>query len=1725
MTHAPATARATRGGGVQRRRWSASARWRRVPRSILLAVGSAAAANGGAQESQFVGLFPAAGGARQGFVRVINHSDTSGVVEIEGFDDDGRRVGPITLRMDAGKTVHFNSENFENGSAAKGLSGGVGPPSSGDWRLTLASTLDIEALPYLRTPGDGFLTSMRDLAPAADGNHRVVVFNPAQNPNQVSQLRLINTGADAAEVVVTGVDDHGRAGASAVALTVPARAARTYTARDLEEGHADLQGALGDGAGKWRLTVASAGSLRVMSLLLSTPTGRLANLSSAPEGARIAGETTTHHVPLFPAKDDAQGRQGFLRVVNRAEQDVQMRVTAFDDAGSASPQVTLSVARGRTVHFNSAHLEDGEVSRGLSAGVGTGEGDWRLELATEHDVAVYAYIRTSDGFLTSMHDVAPAMANTHRVAFFNPGKNPNQRSALRVVNTGAAEETATVRGTDDAGAPSEEVSFTVPARGARTFFSADLEQGGDDLAGALGTGDGKWRLDVEANQALRAVSLLESPTGHLTNLSTAADRPGPGAAETAADVFQASVSEPVVQGRCVLCHVAGGQSGGTRLVFVPSSVADHLEQNQQAFRTLLGQTASGKALVLDKVRGLRGHGGGPRLQEDSEDYANLERFLTLLEAELSGGEQGRGRPLATSGVGHPTLLSPHAKPIVASGGHVYVANTPADTVDVIDARTRRVVKRIDVGVDPVSLAVRPDGREVWVANHVSDTVSVIDADAASRSFHQVLATIQDIDAETLSTRFDEPVGIAFASDRKAYVALSTTNQVAIVNVDERAVAGHLPIRAQDPRAIVVRDNRLYVVPFESNNQSQLSGCRAEEEIDGDVCTFDAVEHVFTNNNVLSLGYDADIVKNPRIPDRDIFVFDTRTDRQVDVVHTAGTLLYGIAVDGKGRVFVAQTDARNVDNGRAGTRKHGLAEMENRAFLNQITRVHCRGNCREPVFFDLEPLPPQHPAPGMALATPFGIQVSADDATLVATAAGSDKVFTVDADSGEVLGRVEVGAVPRGLALVSDADGAPRQAWVLNAVDNSVSLVDLSSVANPAVVDTIALVDPTDPVLKLGRIAFNDADASSTGTFSCESCHPDGHTDQLIWVLQTPACDSGGGDSPRELRRALDDGCTQVPPRLTMPVRGLRDTQPYHWDGIPGDPYGGINTASVIQPAEPNCDVRRPETCTRHLVDGSLATTMCDVTNCPLNDEGKAGLLDGRTRDALAQFILNIPYPPAQTRPFDNALTPTARDGFFEFSYINDTSGRTTGAQTCGACHRPPFLVSTNTPGTGMDAPTWRGANDRFIITPQARTNVIDLMRLVNMDDTFPERDIWILGGASSDIWEMVLEGSTGFSGSFARQATLNERTATPARTALLDALERSAAEGGIVLQAEGVRFADDGATPLALEFADGRYRARAGDAAYSRRALIDAAADGELLLTITGRAGANVAPRFPQPALWPVGEIQAQRRGLDMPFLSDSWTLRLHGRHIHEGASVLVNGRRVEGSVRCEVGEFPRCDGETVIVELAKPPEPAGLLFLQVQNRGGLFSNDLMFFHERSPLPARAGNLIHSGGTFEWSHWENQLGPLWRGGRRSYWNTVELEGNTVDVPDRGSAVRVRVRTVNENQPWRAQLSHAVVVTSGQEYTLCYDAKADGERFITAYMDTNHDAHDRDQRWRNISGGQFRANLTTAWQTFQHTFTVNVTDLTARVAFDFAQSALAVDIDNVGLYEGAECGAP
>ena len=511
---------------------------------VVAALGTATAPAGAEEwRAHHVPLFVSAShpSGHQGFVRVVNRSAKAGDVVIHAVDDEGVPYGPVTLRIGAEETVHFNSGDLEDGNARKNLSPGIGS-GTGDWRLRLRSLLDLEVLAYNRT-SDGMLAGLHDLVPRAvvrrpggggeSMGHRVAIFNPASNVNQVSRLRIINRGDEPAEVTIEGIDDDGASPGTAVELAVPAGAARMVTSQELESDQGEgLVGMLGDGAGKWQLVVTSDEPVEVMNLMTS-PTGHLTNLSTA--SAAREGAAAEHAVPVFAANANPNGYQGFVRVVNRSSADGEVTIEAFDDAGVPSVPVTLDIGGHEAVHFNSGDLEEGNAGKGLPAGVGTGEGDWRLRLRSELDLEVLAYNRTADGLLASLHDVVPYTAvvrpgardevQAHYVALFNPGSNTSQVSRLRVINPGAEAAPVTIEGFDDAGAsPGPGVELAVPAGASRTLTAQALESGewgpGVEASGSLGDGKGKWRLLVTSEAPLDVMSLLASPTGHLINLST-----------------------------------------------------------------------------------------------------------------------------------------------------------------------------------------------------------------------------------------------------------------------------------------------------------------------------------------------------------------------------------------------------------------------------------------------------------------------------------------------------------------------------------------------------------------------------------------------------------------------------------------------------------------------------------------------------------------------------------------------------------------------------------------------------------------------------------------------------------------------------------------------------------------------------------------------------------------------------------------------------------------------------------------------------------------------------------------------------------------------------------------------------------------------------------------------------------------------------------------------------
>ena len=466
-------------------------------------------------------LFLAAGdGRRESFARVINHSAKPGSLWIRPRDDSGRVFPSITLPIGANAVVHFNSTDLETGNPRKGIAQGVGA-GVGDWRLRVEADVDVEVLVYVRT-NSGFVTSMHELIPRQrNGNYQVPFFNPASNSSQESRLRLANPHEEAVDIVIRGVDDAGALSAT-VALTLAPREARAITARQLERGASTLDGALGDGVGKWRLLLTLSQRSRpieVMNLLL-TPGGKLTNLSTVPLPVSWRADHLGFRAPFFASARHA-AQQGFVRLFNYGLVDATVSAFAVDDAGQRHDPLDLPLRSGAALHFNSDDWEDGNPDKGIPEGF-AGDGNWRLEFEQlAVGVQMLAYTRSKDGFVTAMHDVVPGPNKRHQVPFFNPGSNTAQVSKLRLVNPADQPASVTIRGVDDQGETGAgDVRLRLNAGAARMITAQQLEAGAAGLTGKLGDGGGKWRLHVSADQEIDVVNLLESPTGDIANLST-----------------------------------------------------------------------------------------------------------------------------------------------------------------------------------------------------------------------------------------------------------------------------------------------------------------------------------------------------------------------------------------------------------------------------------------------------------------------------------------------------------------------------------------------------------------------------------------------------------------------------------------------------------------------------------------------------------------------------------------------------------------------------------------------------------------------------------------------------------------------------------------------------------------------------------------------------------------------------------------------------------------------------------------------------------------------------------------------------------------------------------------------------------------------------------------------------------------------------------------------------
>ena len=387
-----------------------------------------------------------------------------------------------------------------------------------------------------------------------------------------------------------------------------------------------------------------------------------------------------------------------------------------------------------------------------------------------------------------------------------------------------------------------------------------------------------------------------------------------------------------------------------------------------------------------------------------------------------------------------------------------------------------------------------------------------------------------------------------------------------------------------------------------------------------------------------------------LPDKDVFAIDATATPPAEIAAFSGvgTILFDMAVNpASGKVYVSNSDAHNEVRfegpgvfGGSTVRGHlheaRITVLDGASVLPRHVNKH----------IDYGVVPSPAGVSDRSLATPLGMAVTSDGATLYVAAFGSSKVGVFDTaaleddtfvpDSANHI--VVSGGGPSGLVL----DEPRGRLYVLTRFDDAVSVV---STATRAEVQHARLHNPEPPSITNGRRFLYDASlTSSNGEAACASCHVFGEFDSLAWDLGNPDDPVVPDPNPQlQLNGSIVlGGGTFHPlkgPMTTQTLRGLAHDGQMHWRGdrTPG--------------TDPQTD---PD------YEGGSFRKFNVAFNGLL---GRSGPLTTAEMQAFTDFVLQIAPPPNPIRALDRSFTPDQQAGLAIFNGPNtDFFGN------CALCH-------------------------------------------------------------------------------------------------------------------------------------------------------------------------------------------------------------------------------------------------------------------------------------------------------------------------------------------------------------------------------------------------------------------------------------------------------------------------
>jgi DNA-binding beta-propeller fold protein YncE len=495
---------------------------------------------------------------------------------------------------------------------------------------------------------------------------------------------------------------------------------------------------------------------------------------------------------------------------------------------------------------------------------------------------------------------------------------------------------------------------------------------------------------------------------------------------------------------------------------------------------------------------------------------------------------------------------------LSSDGHtLYALNTPDNRLEifhVVEGKALRSVGSVEVGLEPISVALRNDN-EVWVVNHLSDSVSVV--------------RICEDGAHVVRTLLvgDEPRDVVFGGPGKNLAFITTAHRgqnspddpdlftpgagradVWVFDANNLGAAPggsrvtKLTFFADTPRALAVTPdgNTVYAAAYFSGDQTTVVSDSAVAEAYGQLPQIPGggagplvqlpngafapepntgLVVKYRNGKWLdAYGVDFSAAVTITLPDQDVFAIDATQNPPVAKANGAyahvGTTLFNMAVNpASGKVYVSNTDAHNDIRFEGHT--PGYTTVAGNIVDSRISIIDpgSGGITHD----NLNPhlthaVPPNIVGSGdatLSRAFPQDLTFSADGKTLYVVAEGSQKLAIYDTAS------LEAGsASPTHQNQVNLTGGGPtgvvtngKLAFVLTRFDDAISVIDLSQNAE---VSHTSMFNPEPASVTTGRKFLHSAkDTSALGDQACASCHVGGDFDGLSWDLGNP----GGGPLP------------------------------------------------------------------------------------------------------------------------------------------------------------------------------------------------------------------------------------------------------------------------------------------------------------------------------------------------------------------------------------------------------------------------------------------------------------------------------------------------------------------------------------------------------------------------------------------------------------------------------------